>query len=251
MKKKLTALILATVSAASLVACGGRETSGKKSAPFDYVGNMIKSELEIDGRDDDVFWSDESVTKVDFSTCNVSILRRATAIYIYFKVYDVTPYSYVDQGIADEVTHSDSIEIYIDSKLGRYDSPQANCYQINLGRDNRTRILSGSNGNWYEWAGMYTFETREGFDSEYDYYFLEAMIPVAQLGIGATEAVGIAFGHVDRHVEENVDLEAYYKWNGMDFGGKFIDPQVPSLYPVLRAEGGDLISYDEYKAQKA
>lgn len=250
MKKKLTALLLTAVSAVSLAACGNAGGgSTKKSAPFDYTGNMIKSELAIDGKKDDALWNDESVTHVDFSTCNVSILRRDNAIYIFFKVYDITPYSYVDQGIADEVTHSDSIEIYIDSKLGRYDTPQANCYQINLGRDNRTRILSGSGGNWYEWAGMYTFETREGYNDEYDYYFLEAMIPVAQLGIGATEAIGIAFGHVDRHVEDNVDLEAYYKWNGMTFNGQFIDPQVPSLYPVLRADGGRLLTYAEYIAQ--
>ncbi len=249
-------MLLATAVATSLAACGGDQTPEYsysipgKSDPFSYTGNMIKSELKIDGSDADELWSDPSVTKVRFSSCDVSILRRDTAIYFYFKVYDITPYSYVNEGAADEVTHSDSIEIYIDSLLGRYDTPQANCYQINFGRDGRTRILSGSGGIWYKWEGMYNFEAREGFNTDYDYYFIEAMIPVAQLGIGATEDIGVAFGHVDRHIEENVDLEAYYKWNGMDFDNKFIDPQVPKLYPVLRATGGDLLTYEQYLAQK-
>ena len=45
-------------------------------------------------------------------------------------------------------------------------------------------------------------------------------------------------------------MEAYYKWTGMDFGGKFVDPQVPKDYPVLCATGNKLLSYDAYLAEQ-
>jgi len=255
MKKKLLSAVLASACALSLCACGsGQPTVASgidvppagASNPFDFVGNTVKPEVVIDGSDSDELWQGADVAHVDFSSCNVSILRRPQAVYVYFKVLDVTPYSYVSQGDADEVTFSDSIEIYIDAMLGRTTTPQANCYQINLGRDGRTRIMSGSNGVWYLWAGMYTFEVREGWNDEHDYYFLEAMIPVGQMGIGANEDIGIAFGHVDRSVDDNRNLEDFYKWYGMDYKQTFIDPQDPSKYLILRHDGGKLLTGAEY-----
>lgn len=219
--------------------------------PFDFPGNTVNPEVVIDGRNDDELWQDPSVTHTQFSSCEVSILRRPTAIYLFFKVHDVTPYSYVDQGAADEVTHSDSIEFYLDTKLARLNSPQANCYQVNLGRDSRTRILEGSGGIWYAWTAMYTFEVREGYGVEEEYYFVEAMLPLAQMNASASDDMGIAFGLVDRTVEENKDLDGYFTWSGMTYKGTFVDPQIPSTYLVLRANGGDLLSYSEYLASKA
>lgn len=219
--------------------------------PFDFAGNTVNPEVTIDGRDDDELWEDSSVTHTSFSSCEVSILRRTSAIYLFFKVHDITPYSFVSQGSADEVTHSDSIEFYLDTKLSRVTTPQANCYQINLGRDSRTRILEGSGGIWYEWAAMYTFEVREGFGSEEEYYFVEAMLPLAQMGVKADDDMGIAFGLVDRTVEENKDLAGYFTWTGMTYKSAFVEPQDPSRYLVLRASGGELLSYSEYVATKA
>lgn len=240
---------------ACLCACsGGGETvapsTSGKSDPFDFQGNTVKPEVVIDGVDDDALWSSDGVAHISFSSCEVSVLRRSNAIYAYFKVFDVTPYRYISEGAADEVTYSDSIELYIDSKLSRTEKPYANCYQINLGRDSRTRIMSSNGGLWYEWAGMYTFEAREGYNAEYDYYFLEMMVPVAQLGIGGTEDVGIAFGHVDRTVDDNRNLESYYKWYGVNYDGEFVDPQIPSTYLVLRASDGKIMSYDRYYTEK-
>lgn len=253
--KKITTII--TVLLVLLLLCGCTPTAQPQTPttnnrnPFDFDGNTVNPEVTIDGRDDDELWQDASVTHTSFSSCEVSILRRTTAIYLFFKVHDVTPYSFVDQGAADEVTRSDSIEFYLDTKLTRVTSPQANCYQINLGRDSRTRILEGGSGIWYEWAAMYTFEVREGFGSEEEFYFVEAMLPLAQMGVSADQDIGIAFGLVDRTVEENKDLAGYFTWSGMNYKSQFIEPQDPSKYLVLRASGGDLLLYSEYLEAKA
>ena len=37
----------------------------------------------------------------------------------------------------------------------------------------------------------------------------------------------------------------------MTVGGTFIDPQHPSLYLVLKADGGDLLTYEQYQSGKA
>lgn len=261
MKKAITLFLAAVMSCVCLCACSGQQAAlpsgvdvppAGKSDPFGFQSNTVKPEVVIDGSDDDELWQGSDVAHISFSSCEVSVLRRATAIYVFFKVQDVTPYSYVSVGDADEVTFSDSIEFYLDAKMCREKTPQANCYQINLGRDSRTRIMSGSNGSWYLWDGMYTFETREGWEGDdYDYYYIEAMIPVAQMGIGATEDVGIAFGHVDRTVDDNRPLDAFFKWYGMDYKGTFIEPQSPSLYLVLRSTGGSLLTYAEYDQLKA
>lgn len=97
---------------------------------------------------------------------------------------------------------------------------------------------------------MYTFETREGYDDESDYYYMEVMIPVAQLGVGATEDMGIAFGQVDRTVEDNKNLESYYRWFGMTYNDRFIEPQNPSEYLVLRTSDNKILSYAEYMRSK-
>lgn len=255
MKPKHIAIPIAAALCTCLCACASADpfltspTVGK-SDPFDYAGNMIKSEVVIDGLDDDELWSVGKKATVSFEDCKVTVMRRPTALYFYFEVLDTTPYAYVGEGAADEVTYSDSIEIYIDSKLARSAVPQANCYQINLGRDSRTRILSGSNGAWLAWSGMYAFETREGYDAEEDYYFMEVMIPVAQLGMGANDDIGIAFGMVDRTVDDNKNLESYYGWYGMTYKGEFVDPQSPAAYLVLRTSDNKILSYNEYMRSK-
>lgn len=257
MKSKIAAIpIAAGALSVCLCACARSDafltspTEGR-SDPFDYQGNMVKSEVVIDGNNDDELWKSGKKTTVHFAECEVTVMRRPTALYFYFKVFDTTPYAFVGEGAADEVTFSDSIEIYIDRDIhSRYETPQANCYQINLGRDSRTRILSGSGGSWLPWAGMYTFETREGYDDESDYYYMEVMIPVAQLGVGATEDMGIAFGQVDRTVEDNKNLESYYRWFGMTYNDRFIEPQNPSEYLVLRTSDNKILSYAEYMRSK-
>lgn len=253
--KKLISVIAATAATAvSLCACSGNggeapSVSGK-SDPFAYDNDMISPAVVLDGRDDDELWKSDGVVKLRFSSCDVSLVKNDTALYFLFKVFDITPYRYVNEGAADEVTCSDSIEIYIDSLLGRAAVPQAGCYQVNLGRDGRTRIMSGGSGVWLDWAGMYMFEVREGFNDEYDYYFVEVMIPTAQLGSSVTGDMGITFGHVDRTVDENKDLENYYTWTGITYNGVFTDPQDPSKYLVLTADGKRILSYEEYLASK-
>lgn len=245
--------IISTLMAAAVLMCScGKEEVSKwdsiKTNPFDFQSNTVNPEIVVDGVADDEIWKSDNLVTIDFATSNVSIVRRPDAIYMYFKVRDITQYRYVAEGNADEVTVSDSIEFYFDTKLGRADSPQTNCYQINLGRDSRTRILSGSGGVWTPWMAMYTFEVREGIDDEEEYYFVEAMIPVAQMNIGATESIGLAFGQVDRFVDANNDLPDYFTWTGLTYQGTFVDPQIPSTYLVLTPDGNQIYTYSEYLA---
>jgi len=253
--KKLRFLCLAVVCMmimTLLISCA----AAKHSEPFDFDGNAIPSEAVIDGVDDDELWQDENRVVVRFATSVVTVVRRSQAIYLFFKTMDQTPYRYVGSGDDTEVTRSDSVEFYFDSKLTRTSKPAANDYQINLGRDSRTRICSGT--GWLKWMALYSFEVREGDTAEdYDYYYVEAMLPVAQMNIGATEAVGIAFGQVDRFVDSNVDVEQNFTWTGLHVGGKLVDPQIPSTYMVLcpsslePGQANRLYNYDEYVALSA
>ena len=237
-----------------LCACGSTtDTEAEKkwnengADPFAFDGNMINSEAKIDGLDDDELWQSENKVVVEFGDAKVTIVRKPQAIYLFYKVHDTTNYRYVSSGAAEEVTHSDSVEFYFDAKLSRTDKPAAGDYQINLGRDSRTRICAGA--GWIKWMAMYMFEVREGgvMTGDEDYYCVEAMLPLAQMGIGEDQAVGMAFGQVNRYVDVNFDREAYFSWNGLTFNGNFVDPQIPSTYVVLTGDGSQLLSYDEYQ----
>ena len=216
--------------------------------PFDFKSNMVGLEAKIDGIDDDELWQSENKVTVTYADTVLSIVRRPTAIYLFFKVKDSTPYNYVGSGAAEEVTHSDSVEFYFDAKLSRTDKPSAGDYQINLGRDSRTRICKGS--GWIKWMAIYMFEVHEGsiITGDEEYYYVEAMMPLAQMDIGENDAVGMAFGQVDRYVDINNDLQGYFSWRGLTYKGKETDPQIPSTYVVLTPNGNTLLTYEEYLA---
>ncbi len=229
-----------------------------KTDPFAGSGNATDPEVVIDGYKTDDLWGSPDRIEVDFATSHVTIVMRDEAVYLFFEVKDITPYNYVGTGDQDEVNRSDSIEFYFDTKLGRADAPSANCYQINLGRDGRTRIMSGHNGVWMDWLALYSFEVREGQSAEeYDYYYVEAMLPSAQMNITPGDAIGIAFGQVDRTSEVNVDLEKYFTWTGLTYNGVFIEPQSPSQYLVISPKAliegavNRVYTYEEYLSLSA
>ncbi len=264
MKKFLVFIMaLMTVMTLALVGCDsngqqsteqGLDPNAPKSSPFAFQGNVVALEAVIDGYNNDALWQDPNRVEVQFANCEVTIVRRPTAVYLFYKVYDVTPYRFVATGDADEVTKSDSIEFYFDSQLNRANVPSGNCYQVNLGRDGRTRILAGATNSFDKWLALYNFEVREGDfnNGDYDYYYVEAVVPAAQMNMTADNAIGIAFGQVDRVDERNVDLQKYYTWTGIVYKGNFVDPQIPSTYVVLSpvslisGEPNRLYTYDEY-----
>ncbi len=254
MKKISLILCVVLVALISLCACQPTASENNKvwdknsPDPFDFEGNMINPEAVIDGKDDDELWQSPNKVTVKYADTELSIVRKAEAIYLFFKVKDSTPYRYVGSGEAEEVTHSDNVEFYFDAKLTRTSSPSAGDYQVNLGRDGRTRICCGA--GWIKWMAKYMFEVREGdvLSGDEEYYYVEVMMPLAQMGISSTQAIGMAFGQVDRYVDINNDLENYFSWRGLTFNGNFVDPQIPSSYVVLTADGSQLLSYEQYVA---
>ena len=263
--KRLFTLFTAITLAGCLLfisACTAEAETGKdgaKASPFAFKSNVINPEAKIDGVMDDDIWRDENRVEIEYSSAHVTLVLRPNALYLFYKVYDVTPFNYVNTGDADEVTKSDSIEFYVDSKLNRASAPVGNCYQINLGRDGRTRIMSGSGGLFYNWLAQYVFEVKEGDTADdYDYYYVEVMLPVGQMKMTGSDCVGVAFGVVDRHIDSNVDLNRNYTWTGYEytsFGSvKFVDPMVPKTYLVLspvsliKGQSNRLYTFDEYSA---
>lgn len=251
--KKLIVIIMTLLMLTAVLWGCDTDSTGAKSNPFDGKGNATNPEVVIDGFKNDELWESDDRIEVDFATSHVTIVMRSEAIYLFFEVKDITPYSYVSTGDDDEVTKSDSIEFYFDAKLSRSNAPSANCYQINLGRDGRTRIMSGYNGVWMDWLALYSFEVREGESAEeYDYYYVEAMLPIAQMSMNPGDPIGIAFGQVDRTSETNVDLEKYYTWTGLTYNGVFIEPQSPAEYLVISPTSlitgarNRVYTYDEY-----
>ena len=249
MKKYAIVLCVLLIALVSLGACQPEQNSKwdpDSANPFDFDGNMVRPEAVIDGYDNDELWQSPNKVTVEYADTVVSIVRKPNAIYLFFKVRDNTPFRYVGSGAAEEVTHSDSVEFYFDAKLSRTAAPSAGDYQINLGRDSRTRICAGA--GWIKWMAMYMFEVREGsvMDNDEEYYYVEAMLPLAQMGIGANDAIGMAFGQVDRSVDVNNDLPGYFTWRGLTFEGGFADPQKPNTYVVLTADGNKLLTYQQY-----
>lgn len=251
MKKLIT--IIVTVFMLTAILAGCTDPTVTTTDPFAADSNATNPEVVLDGYKTDALWSSDDRIEVDFATSHVTIVMRDEAVYLFFEVKDITPYKYVGTGDKDEVNRSDSIEFYFDTKLGRSSTPSANCYQINLGRDGRTRIMSGSNGVWLSWLALYSFEVREGESAaEYDYYYVEAMIPSAQMNITPGSAIGVAFGQVDRNTDVNVDLEKYYTWTGLTYNGVFVEPQSPADYlvisPVSLIKGARnrVYTYEEY-----
>ena len=253
--KSIISLLLCALSTC-LIGCndaggnsgnGGNGQETQAPNPFEFASNAVNPEVVLDGRKDDALWTSENLVVVEgVGDAVISIVRRPDAVYFFYEVKDNTQYRYVSNGAAEEVTHSDSVEFYFDSKLTRTSEPSAYDFQVNLGRDGRTRICTGQ--GWRKWMALYMFEVREGMYEEEDYYYVEAMIPVAQMGIGANEAVGIAFGQVNRFVEVKNDLPQYFNWNGLHVNGELVDPQIPSTYLVLTPTANELYTWDEYQA---
>ena len=203
---------------------------------FDYNGNFVMPEITIDGNDNDEAWSGSFVSdtlsfKNGNNNVSVKLLRGENSLFFFFKVTD----KYIcskgnDNG--DDVSRSDSVEIYIDSLNDGGAAPQTDDYQINLGVHDKTRILVGSGTNWSNWNGLCQYEVKINGtlndNSDIDVgYSVEGMIPWKQIGCDRNSSFGVAFGNVDKKTNESLEEVS---WNGLTFDGVLVEPQTPDNY---------------------
>lgn len=203
---------------------------------FDFDGNFVKPEITIDGDDSDEAWKGSNVSETlsfmnETNSVSVKLLRGEHSLFFYFRVTD----KYIcakgnDNG--EDVAHSDSVELYIDSLNDGGTAPRTDDYQINLGVHDKTRILVGSGTSWSTWNGLCQYEVKiDGTlnnNSDVDSgYSVEGMIPWNQIGCTKDSSFGVAFGNVDKKTD---DAQEETTWNGLTFEGMLIEPQTPNNY---------------------
>ena len=208
--------------------------------PFNYPGNYIEPELKVDGLQNEKEWETASpVVKYGLrNQASMQLYRGSTALYAFFHVDDQDIQT-VGNSNGDDVTHSDSIEIYFDFQNDGASKPQTDDIQINISANGRTRIFVGTGDGWGTWNGLLDFELNidgtlntEIPDTSLDNgYSVEIMIPYTQVGIEKDSVFGVALGVVSRGLDSTSET-LDYTWQGIDMNGAFVDPQKPSGYFV-------------------
>ena len=240
------ALFVVPLLSLLLGGCSGKVASGydpfnkdnidTEPGNFDFDGNFVAPEISIDGEDTDAAWSGENVSETlqftnQTNSVTVKLLRGEHSLFFFFRVTD----KYIcakgnDNG--EDVAHSDSVELYIDSLNDGGTAPQTDDYQINLGVHDKTRILVGSGTSWSNWNGLCQYEVKingtlnnnRDVDSGYT---VEGMIPWNQIGCDKNSSFGVAFGNVDKKTVESAEEVS---WAGLIFEGMLIEPQTPNNY---------------------
>ena len=116
---------------------------------FNYPGNYIEPELKVDGLQNEKEWETASpVVKYGLrNQASMQLYRGSTALYAFFHVEDQDIQT-VGNSNGDDVTHSDSIEVYFDFQNDGASKPQTDDIQINISANGRTRIFVGTGDGW-------------------------------------------------------------------------------------------------------
>lgn len=198
---------------------------------FDYDGNYLPPELNVDGQKTEAEWENasEELTFGHEKRAKVVLYRGERALYAFFEVRDDNILVHSTVG-GDDVNKGDSIELYLSPTNHQGNKPQPSDIQINIGVNGKTRILSASDGGiWGLWSGLIDFEifiTDTGFN-------VELMIPYDQINMSKEDVIGIALGHVNKVGDNSIPGEDYF-WEGLVYKGKFVDPQNPSNYLIYK-----------------
>ncbi|MDR2828900.1 MAG: carboxypeptidase regulatory-like domain-containing protein [Acholeplasmatales bacterium] len=207
---------------------------------FDFPGNYEAPELVIDGIDTlGSEWSNIPVltTFGNSSNASVKVYRGDKAIFFFFEVSDNVLLTKGNSN-DDSVTHSDSIELYLDTLNDGGLKPQTDDYQLNFGIHNKTRIMQGSGSNWGAWNGLIDYEVKlYGILNDNDLpedtgYSIEVMIPYKQISINKNSPIGISFGIVNKTGLGDI-TSTDWDWYGWNFEGSVREPQAPNNYVSL------------------
>lgn len=213
---------------------------------FSYNGNFENPELNIDGKDDEDAWKSEyasstySITYQSKSSNNTEnqryradfkLYRGEKELCVFVKVTDPNLLT-VGNDNGNNVSLSDSVEIYLDTLLNGGERPQSDDYQINLGIHNKTRVLVGNGSGWSSWTGLVQYEailngTMNKEDDVDEGYSIEMSIPYKQIGIERDTKIGVAFGLVDKYSSKTTNSKMWY---GLTYKGNFANPQKPDTY---------------------
>lgn len=230
--------------------------------PFDYEGNYENSELTIDGKMDERQWTDENyssgpytlsgkVKDTDYAiSAKVYLYKGEKELFVFYQVTDNTLYTNGDDN-GNNVSFSDSCELYLDTLNDGGEKPQSDDFQINLGIHGKTRTLVGNGSGWSTWNGLVQYEVDllggviNSDTSVSTGYNLELAIPYKQLGIERDSQIGITFGIVNKYTSAAAD----YKWYGFSYKGVYGNPQVPNDYFIYKdsevlVKGNTILSYE-------
>lgn len=235
--------------------------------PFSYAGNYENPELNIDGKDEEEQWKGEYATeaysivyesKADSNAeaknkyqADFKLYRGEKELYVFAKVTDPNLLAEGNDN-GNNVSLSDSVEIYLDTKLNGGETPQEDDYQINLGIHNKTRVLVGNGSGWSAWNGLVQYESllKGTLNNETDVdtgYSIEMSIPYKQIGITRESKIGVAFGLVDKYSSKT---SASKMWYGLTYKGNFANPQKPDTYFVYDKNALSVPPVPEYDETK-
>ncbi|MDR2202391.1 MAG: hypothetical protein LBP26_06520, partial [Clostridiales bacterium] len=229
---------------------GGGEFPADRGS-FDFDGNYEAPELKVDGKADDPEWGSAPVfATFGNSTHSGNVTAKAwrgqKAMFFFFAVTDNCLLTYTNNG-GDDVNKGDSVELYINTL-----ESEAKCtgYQINLGVNNKTRIMlasgaldAGWSARWGSWNGLIDYEIflngtlEDGNDTNDTGYGVEVMVPYGQIGITNQDPVGVALGRVDRFNDAGATAGVHWDWYGWSYSGHNVDPQIPTTYPIYMPDG--------------
>ena len=256
----IAAGLMALSSLALVAGCGAgqdandsyQDYDGNKPAgddQFDFGGNYTPPELVMDGKGEDAEWvavQDQPIARFGRNNAvTVWAYRGENALFFLFDVKDNVLLTWGETN-DDAVTHSDSIEVFIDTKADGGSDPQSDDIQLNLGIHGKTRIMRGSGSSWGGWNGLIDYAvdlkgTLNDGEAETDEgYSVEVMIPYKDIMIQKDDTIGISFGQVDKRKEADAPTGSPsgepWNWYGWEFNGQFVNPQKPDQYVQLNKD---------------
>jgi hypothetical protein len=223
--------------------------------PFDIPGNYEAPELTLDGVMDEAEWSDPDWASVDIGlsrhendSMKARFYRGQKALFVFFTVIDTNILAQGEEN-GDAVTHSDSVELYIDADNDGINK-QGDDYQADLSVNTHTRILTGSDDAWGTYNSLVSFEvkifgTLNNPDDVDTGFNIEMMFPYSELNITRDSVIGFSLGAPDKWgVGDSVGAD--FTWFGLTYNSVYIDPQRAENYLVLKKN--QIMSRADYKA---
>lgn len=251
MKKHFNWLILLTGGLLALSSCGinpsdyaNQDSKVSGDSDFTYPGNMVASDLKIDGILDEEAWSNP-----DIFSCHFGENNRVTAKIFWGEKGLTIGFTLIDQFISASTNYSDSefvinsdnVEFYIDTKNDGGNGPQTDDYEFLINPEGYAMLQVGGGKWWGPWSGVvdYAVSVDGTINNDADddaFWSVELFLPYETFGFDQTSTVGIAFGC--RNKTTNLTTSDWFGWTP--------DPQIPDTYVAINQTGVQTEEIDNY-----
>jgi lysophospholipase L1-like esterase len=251
MKKHFNWVILLAGGLLALSSCGinpsdyaSQNDKSSGNSDFTYPGNMVASDLKIDGVLDEEEWSDPDIFNCHFGENNrvsSKIFWGEKGLTVGFTLLDQFISASTNYSDSEFVINSDNVEFYIDTKHDGGNGPQTDDYEFLINPEGYAMLQVGGGKWWGPWSGVVDYAVSiDGTlnnDADDDIsWSVELFLPYETFGFDQASTVGIAFGC--RNKTTNLTTSDWFGWTP--------DPQIPNTYVAINQTGVQTEEIDNY-----